>query len=333
MIFRCALAFLVSLIASLVVTPLVVWLAKKMKLRQTVLGYVDNHASKSGTPTMGGVAFSLTSCAVAAVMFRGNKTLALLSLAVMLGYGVVGFFDDFIKVWFKQNKGLSAWQKILFQTAVAIIVALFAYNSPLVGSEQFLPVTFNSFSLGVYAVPYYVLIFLAASNSVNLIDGLDGLAGGVTKNYLICFLMILLVATRVTGVTIANDEEIGNIEVFVCSVIGALVAFNCFNAYPAKIFMGDTGSLALGGMIAGLSIVTKTTLVLPILGITYVFTAFSVIIQVLHFKRTKKRVFLMSPIHHHFERKGVHENRIVAFYVAITLISGGLLVCLISVFS
>lgn len=333
MILRCLAAMLVALALTLCLTPIVILVDKKLKLRQTVLQYVDNHMSKSGTPTMGGVAFTVSSCASGLIFFRGDKTLAILILVVTLGYGVVGFLDDFIKVWFKQNKGLSAWQKIVFQTAVALIVAVFAYKSPFVGEEQFLPITFRAFSLKSFAVPYYIFVFLAASNSVNLIDGLDGLAVGVTKNYLICFIAIIAVAERILGVNIANGTEIENIAIFVCSAIGALIAFNCFNAYPAKIFMGDTGSLMLGGMIAGLSVVTKTTLILPIVGIMYVITALSVIIQVAHYKRTKKRIFLMSPLHHHFERKGIHENRIVAVYNTVTIIAGGGLCCLILFFA
>ena len=333
MILRCLAALLVALVFTTCLTPIVIYVAKKLKLRQTVLQYVDNHMSKSGTPTMGGMAFTVSMCVSSLIFFRGDKTLAVLILVITLGYGVVGFLDDFIKVWFRQNKGLSAWQKIVFQTAVALIVAIFAYKSPFVGDEQYLPITFRTFSLKTFAVPYYILVFLAASNSVNLIDGLDGLAVGVTKNYLICYISIVAVAERLLGINIANRMEAENIAVLVCSAIGSLIAFNCFNAYPAKIFMGDTGSLALGGMIAGLSVVTGTTLLLPVVGIMYVITALSVIIQVIHYKRTEKRVFLMSPIHHHFERKGVHENRIVTVYDAITLVAGGVLCCLILLFA
>lgn len=333
MILRCALAISTAMLLTLAITPIVVFVAKKLKLRQTVLQYVDNHLSKSGTPTFGGVAFMLSSGIISFLFFEGERSLSVLTLSVALGYGVVGFLDDFIKVWFKQNKGLSAWQKVVFQSAVAIIVAVFAFRSPLVGGEQFLPVTLNFFSLKWFAIPYYVIVFLAASNSVNLIDGLDGLASGVTKNYLICFAAVIVVAARVKGVFIAGADETDNLIVMICAVIGALTAYDCFNAYPARIFMGDTGSLALGGLIAGLAIVTKTTLLLPVLGVMYVVTALSVIIQVAHYKRTKKRVFLMSPIHHHFERKGVHENRIVAFYRAITLAVGSTLVGLIMIFA
>lgn len=311
---------------TLIMTPLVISIAKKMKLRQTVLEYVDNHALKSGTPTMGGTSFVISAAASALIFMNGDKSLALICLAVTVGYGIVGFLDDFIKVWYKQNKGLSPWQKIIFQLIIAVCVSLFAYYSPYVGDKQFLPVSYKPFNLGIFAVPYYAVIFLAGSNSVNLIDGLDGLAANVTKNYLLAFAALMLVAVNVAGVTFASDGENTNILIFCCALAGALAGFNCFNCYPAKIFMGDTGSLALGGAVAGLSIVTGMTLVLPLLGIMYVITSLSVIIQVIHFKRTHKRVFLMSPVHHHFERKGVHENRIVAVYSAVTLIVGCLLI-------
>lgn len=322
MIERIFSAFAAACILTLLLTPLVTALAKKMKLRQTVLEYVDNHAMKSGTPTMGGIAFVAATTVIAPAFMYGDKSLALICLAVTGGYAVVGFLDDFIKVWYKQNKGLSPWQKIVFQLIIAVCVSLFAYFSPFVGDKQYIPVSYKTFNMGIFAVPFYVVIFIAGSNSVNLIDGLDGLAANVTKNYLICFIVLMLVAINVAGVTFATETENVNLLVFCCALAGALVGYNCYNCYPAKIFMGDTGSLALGGAIAGLSIVTGSTLILPLLGIMYVITALSVIIQVLHYKRTKKRVFLMSPLHHHFERKGVHENRIVSVYSTITLLTG-----------
>lgn len=322
MIERIFSAFAASCILTLLLIPLVTALAKKMKLRQTVLEYVDNHAMKSGTPTMGGVAFVASTAIISPAFMYGDKSLALICLAVTGGYAVVGFLDDFIKVWYKQNKGLSPWQKIVFQIIIAGCVSLYAYFSPFIGDKQYIPISYKTFNMGIFAIPFYVVVFLAGSNSVNLIDGLDGLAANVTKNYLICFTVLMFVAINVVGVTFATETENVNLLIFSCALAGSLIGYDCYNCYPAKIFMGDTGSLALGGAIAGLSIVTGSTLVLPLLGIMYVITALSVIIQVLHYKCKKKRVFLMAPIHHHFERKGVHENRIVSIYSMITLLVG-----------
>ena len=318
-------AFIAAALFSILLTPLVISFAKKLKLRQTVLEYVDNHAAKSGTPTMGGIAFVLSAAAAFSVFTHGENGMAFLCLIVTAGYGLVGFLDDFIKVRYRQNKGLSAWQKIIFQVAIAVCVSLYAYFSPVVGDKQFVPVSFYEFSLGIFAVPFYIAVFLAASNAVNLIDGLDGLAAGVTKNYLICFSAMTALAGSYAGVAFAASEQGANITLFCMALAGALCGFGVFNCYPAKIFMGDTGSLALGGALACVSVVTKTVLVLPVMGIMYVFTALSVIIQVAVYKCTRKRVFLMSPVHHHYERKGVHENRIVAVYSLITLLTGAAL--------
>lgn len=322
-------AFIAAALITLIVTPLVIAVAKKLKLRQTVLEYVDNHALKSGTPTMGGLAFILGTAAAFLMFARGDKTLAVICLIIFIGYGTVGFLDDFIKVWYKQNKGLSPWQKIIFQVAIAVLVALFAYFSPYVGDRQFIPVTFDEFYMGVFAVLYYIAVFLAAGNAVNLIDGLDGLAAGVTRTYILCFSAVLLLSESIVGVSFASAAEVRNVYVLNMALAGALFGFGVFNCYPAKIFMGDTGSLALGGIIAGIAIVTGMTLLLVTLGIMYVITALSVIIQVAVYKSKKRRVFLMSPIHHHFERKGIHENRIVNAYCLITLLTGVSICCLV----
>ena len=152
-------AFIAAALITLIITPLVIDVAKKLKLRQTVLEYVDNHALKSGTPTMGGLAFILGTAAAFLMFARGDKTLAVICLIIFIGYGTVGFLDDFIKVWYKQNKGLSPWQKIIFQVAIAVLVALFAYFSPYVGDRQFIPVTFAEFYMGVCCFVLYCGIF------------------------------------------------------------------------------------------------------------------------------------------------------------------------------
>lgn len=319
-------AFLTALIFSLILMPAVIAITKKLKFRQTILQYVDNHALKSGTPTMGGMGFVIAAIVTAFIYMRGNFSLAVTCIAVMGGYAIIGFLDDFIKVFYKQNKGLSPIQKIVFQLVVATIVSVVAYRNPFIAGEQYVPVTFKTVNFGYFAIPFYMIIFLAGSNAVNLIDGLDGLAASVTSTYLVCFTLILTTAFGIVGVTFASESETANIIIFSCAIIGSLIGFLCYNCFPAKIFMGDTGSLALGGAVSGLAIVTGMSLTLPILGIMYVITCLSVIIQVAYFKRTKKRVFLMTPIHHHFERKGVHENRIVVCYTLITLVVGLILV-------
>ena len=327
---RSALSLIVAFSVALLVMPVVILLSKKLKLRQTILHYVDNHSQKSGTPTMGGVGIMIALSVASLCLMQKNHSLMLLVLLVTLAYGIIGFLDDFIKVYFKQNKGLSPWQKILFQVVVAIIVSVYAYYNDYIGDVLFVPFTLGEISLGIFAVPLYIIVFLALTNSVNLTDGLDGLASKVTAAYTASFAAIVALIIVLFGDGQAFAAEYENILIFCTALIGALIGFLCFNGYPAKIFMGDTGALALGGALACLAVVTKLTFMVPILGIMYVLTSLSDIIQVLYYKKTKKRVFLMAPLHHHFERKGVHENRIVTVYTAITAMVGVLSILIIA---
>lgn len=326
---RILLALIVSFLLAVAVMPLVIALSKKLKLRQTVLGYVDNHIGKNGTPTMGGIGFLLALTASALIFGTRKSSLMLITLAVTLGYGVIGFLDDFMKVFFKRNKGLSPWQKIIFQLLMAVVVSLFAYYNVNVGDGVYIPFTFAEMHFGMFAVPFYILVFLAFTNSVNLTDGLDGLAAKVSAVYAAFFAVFIVISLYVAGADSPQSEEYTNLIIYCGAFVGALIGFLCYNGYPAKIFMGDTGALALGGGLASLAIVTKLELIAPILGIMYVLTSLSVIIQVIYFKASHgKRIFLMSPLHHHFERKGIHENRISTAYAAVTLAAGAV-ICLI----
>lgn len=299
------LAMLTAFVLTVCITPMVIYFAKKLKLRQTILSYVDNHYSKSGTPTMGGVGF-LIGIAVATLITNADR-LTLICVVVMLGYGVVGFLDDFIKVYFKRNEGLKPYQKIIFQLLIAVIISISAYKN---SSE--ISLVFVSVDVGIFAIPLNIFLFLAFTNSVNLTDGLDGLATTV-----------MLVSITFLGLIIglASNFSFGFVSpltVFCAAIAGGMIAFLLFNGYPAKIFMGDTGSLALGGAFAAITVYSGQVLASALSGIMFVVSALSVIIQVLHYKRAKTRVFLMAPFHHHLERKGVHENKIVAVYGGIT---------------
>ena len=318
------LAFLISLSVALILGPLVIKVSKKLKASQTVLHYVKEHESKSGTPTLGGVIFILASL-VAGCFFTQNFTLALVALATMFGYGILGFLDDFIKIKFKQNEGLKPYQKVIGQVGISGIVAYFCYTSNLVGSTIFVPFTNITLNLGWGVIPFIILVYLAVTNSVNLTDGLDGLASGVSVSYLIGFMALLFLIQPSLASSVISAEY-GNMITLIVCVIGAILGFMAYNIFPAKIFMGDTGSLALGGLIASLAVFTRLELILPLLGIMFVVSAMSVIIQVLHFKRTKKRIFKMAPIHHHFQQKGVNENRITFVYILITIAVNALVV-------
>lgn len=319
---RAFLGIIIAFIITVLLMPLIIKLSYKLKVRQTILQYVDNHQSKSGTPTMGGIGIIIAVAVASLFLMRGQNSLMLVTLVVTVGYGIIGFLDDFIKVFFKRNKGLSAYQKIIFQVLIAGIVAYFAFVNENILGHVFIPFTFKEMNFGWLSIPFYIIVFLAFTNAVNLTDGLDGLASNVTAVYTIFFAIIVGIILFTLPLGQANINEYTNILIFCGALIGALIGFVCFNGFPAKIFMGDTGALALGGGLACLSIVTKLSLIVPIIGIMYVLTSMSVILQVGYYKLKKKRIFIMAPLHHHFERKGIPENKIVIVYTAITFIMG-----------
>ena len=323
------LCFLLAFAISIIIGPFVIKIMSKLKCGQNILEYVDNHKSKQGTPTMGGVIF-IVATIFSFVFFVSNYIkFAVIVILSMLGYGLVGFLDDYLKVRFKHNEGLKPYQKVIGQLGIAVLVSIFIYMSSYNGGEILLPFTNESINIGAWIIPFVILVFIAVTNSVNLTDGLDGLATGVSIIYMMGFSAIL-------GLYISYIISIGEGQVIVgklnsCLIlcggfIGGLLGFFFYNTNPAKIFMGDTGSLAIGGFIASMCAITKFYLLIPILGILFVISSISVIMQVLYYKKTKKRIFLMAPLHHHFERKGVKENKIVAVYMMITFV-----VCVISI--
>lgn len=300
------LVFLVGLALAVILGVPILKLCKKFHLSQTILHYVDKHAGKSGTPTMGGWIFIIASCLASAIFLRGEVYTPILILLSMFGYGILGFLDDFIKIKYHKNEGLKPCQKIIGQVALALILAIFAYFN--VGSE--IDLFGLKLDLGIFIIPFIVFFYVAVTNAVNLTDGLDGLATGVSGSYLLFFGIILALL------------GFQNYSIISFALLGSLVGFFLFNCFPAKIFMGDTGSLALGGAIASLAVFSGLELIMPIIGILFVLTVLSDILQVGYYKKTHKRIFKMAPLHHHFEQSGVHENRIVAVYIVITIVCG-----------
>lgn len=325
---RIILGFIIALAFAVAFMPFVIQIANKFKAKQPILHYVESHSVKSGTPTMGGMGIIIAAALPFVMLLRGDCGTALVCLVVAIGYGIIGFTDDFLKVHYKRNEGLSAKAKLILQFVIACLISAYAFWGTDIGGQVLVPFTNKVINFSYCALPYYVFIFLAFTNAVNLTDGLDGLAGGVTNIYLIAFAVVMLVTCAFTP----NAGQTNNLVLIAC-FIGALSGFLCYNRFPARIFMGDTGSLALGGLLASLSVLTGLSLSGAIIGIMYVVTAMSVIIQVLHYKRTKKRVFLMAPLHHHFEKKGVHENHIVTAYKSITALVGAGVVLLTMIFT
>ena len=314
----CALSSLVvSFFSALLLSPLVLSAARKLKAGQPILSYVEQHAAKAGTPTFGGFIFLLPTLG-ATLVFSSNRSLSVGAVAsfVMLSYAVLGFLDDFIKIKTKDNLGLRPYQKIIGQAAIAVIVAFYAYRAEGIGSTVYLPFYGKSVDFGVWYVPFACFIFLALSNCVNLTDGLDGLASGCSVAYLFSFAVVI-------SLFLLKGELSPTLLTFCCALIGGLLAFLLFNTNKASIFMGDTGSLGLGGALAALALFSKQPFLVPVVGIMFVISGISIIIQVLYFKLSHgKRVFLMSPYHHHLEKKGLGEAKICAIYTIITTVMG-----------
>lgn len=318
MIISSLFCFLLAFTISFVIGPFVIKTVKKLKAGQNILEFVDGHKTKQGTPTMCGIIFIIGTTIGALFAFNENYTLAIMTIISMLGFSLIGFLDDFLKIKAKHNEGLKPYQKIIGQLGLSIILSIFVYN--FVGTEIVIPFFNTTLDIGILIFPLTIITTIALTNAVNLLDGLDGLCSGVSIFYLLFFALILGIGVSSLPANLATEHQ--NLIAVCFCLIGALTAFEIFNGFPAKVFMGDTGSLAIGGFLSATAIFTKMELYVLILGAVYVVTALSDIIQVAHYKRTKKRIFLMAPLHHHFEKKGIHENKIVLVYMIITIIIG-----------
>ncbi|MBQ3220012.1 MAG: phospho-N-acetylmuramoyl-pentapeptide-transferase [Clostridia bacterium] len=309
----------ISLILSILLGKIFIPILRRVKIGQTVLKYVETHKDKNGTPTMGGL-FFVISAVLTFLIFGGTKgRIALVSMTIGVAFLIVGFIDDFIKIKYRQNEGLKAYQKIIFQFAIATVAGVFAYIN---GITQFnVPFFDGTLNLGWWTIPVVAVIFIAITNSVNLTDGLDGLAGGVSVVYLVFMMILIMLQTSKTNVSTIQTENQSTVLLCSC-LVGAVLGFLVYNVSKAKVFMGDTGSLSLGGFLGAVSIFTSNSFFIPIIGIMFVMSSISVIVQVIHFKRTKKRVFLMAPLHHHFQLKGYTETQISFVYSLITAVMG-----------
>ncbi len=303
-------AFVVCAIAG----PFLIPALRKLKFGQEIREIGPSwHKTKSGTPTMGGVMFVLAILVSILLLFRGRKAF-MLSL-ISIGFGLIGFADDFIKVVKKRNLGLTAKQKFLLQLFVSLVFTFAGVYFKLFDTSIMIPVLKIPFELSWVYYPFALFILIGVTNSVNLTDGVDGLASSVAA----------VVSVFLTFVALAyNELEIAG---YCAAVTGACLGFLIFNANPAKVFMGDTGSLLLGGAIAGAALMLEVPLVLVLAGGVFVLETLSVIIQVVSFKTTGKRVFKMTPIHHHFEMCGWKEKKIVAVAATVSAV-----LCIISYF-
>lgn len=307
------LSFILGIIAALIVLPI---------LRRLKVGQIErddgpqSHLKKQGTPTMGGIIMAITiviATAIVFVLYHGGECKPvverLIPLAfVSVGFGIVGFVDDFKKLVLKNTKGLKPMYKMIGLLIVAVAYTVYLAKFSDVGTETYIPIIKQYINLPIWIyIPFAIFVLLGTTNAVNLTDGIDGLATSVTA-IIITALTVISVAFGVQEVTFIG-----------CILVGACLAFLLFNLHPAKVFMGDTGSLLLGGAIAGMALYLKMPLILVVLALVPIIETLSVMIQVAYFKKTGKRVFKMAPIHHHFELSGWNENKVVSIFSLVTL--------------
>lgn len=299
---------IIACIIALVLGPIIIPELKKLKIGQSIrLDGPQSHLVKTGTPTMGGLIFILATI-ITMVVFGIRQRDTIVVILSMLAFGLIGLVDDYLIVVKKTNDGLSAAQKFSAQFIVGLILMAFTLTDSSL-SQLYVPfMGERTVDLGFFFYPLTLFVILGTVNSVNLTDGLDGLSSSVS--------FIALIGFAVINVFLVKDE----LAMFSMALAGGLLGFLKYNKYPAKVFMGDVGSLALGGAFTAIAVTSSTTLYLPFLGIIFVVETLSVIIQVISFKTRGKRVFLMSPIHHHFEAKGWHEKKVVRVFAFVTLI-------------
>lgn len=309
--FKIVLPALISFFISFILCPIIIPFLKRLKFGQ----YIRNegpksHQKKSGTPTMGGIII-LISIVLTSLFYISEYQAIAPILFVTLGFGLIGFLDDYIKIVMKRNLGLRAWQKMLGQLFVTIIFGYYLYHATDVPTQIILPFTHGQMlDIGLLYLPLFFLVMLGTVNGSNFTDGLDGLECSVT----------VLIATFFSVVALISPlEHAGEISPITCAVAGSLLGFLIYNVYPARVFMGDTGSLALGGFVASTACILRMPLFVAIVAAVYLIEVLSVMLQVIYFKVTNgKRIFKMAPIHHHFEMCGWSETRVVAVFSIFT---------------
>ena len=309
---------IISFVTSIILGCMIIPILKKLKVGQIERDDgPQSHLKKQGTPTMGGIIIIIAMIVVVTGIYiwlsiNDNKEIANKILPILLltiGFGLIGFIDDFKKLVLKNTKGLKPSYKMIGLLVISVAyVAYLAYGLKL-GTETYIPIAKMYIDMPIYLyIPFAILVILGATNAVNLTDGIDGLSTSVTTIILTCLTVISII------------WDIKETTIFGCIIIGAGLGFLLFNLHPAHVFMGDTGSLLLGGAIAGIALYLKLPLLLIIIAIIPVIETISVILQVAYFKKTGNRLFKMAPIHHHFELSGWKENKIVSIFSLITLI-------------
>jgi phospho-N-acetylmuramoyl-pentapeptide-transferase len=293
---------------ALLMGPLLIPFLTRLKVGQSIReDGPQGHLIKAGTPTMGGIMIA-TAVMVSTFILAGNSGEAVAAVVVMLAFGAVGFWDDYIKVVLKRSLGLRAREKLGLQLLIGLAFALLLLYYFQRGTTVVVPFLGLEWDLGITYVPFIIIVMIATTNTVNLTDGLDGLATGVTFLVALAFALVCLMTSHY------------QLTVFCGALAGGCLGFLFFNRHPARVFMGDTGSMALGGAVAAVAALTHSELFLLLLGGVYVLEGLSVILQVVSFQTTGKRILLMAPLHHHFELKGWPERKVVRFFWALSLV-------------
>ena len=299
---------IIGFLIVVILGPIFIPMLAKFKFGQTVRDDgPQTHLQKNGTPTMGGVIMIIAILITGLTRAKIDKDL-LVGLICITGFGFVGFLDDFIKIKMKRSLGLKAYQKIILQFALALFVSYYQYSASPSATQIMIPFTDYIINLGPLYVPIMMFVIIGTVNAVNLTDGLDGLASGITLIVSIFFMLL--------AISVGNSD----VAILAAATGGACLGFLGFGSYPAKVFMGDTGSMALGGAVVSFAVLTNSVLLIPIVGGIYFAEAISVIIQVTSFRLTGKRVFKMAPIHHHFEQCGWPETRVVFVFWITTVV-------------
>ena len=317
-----AVSFITTIVLALIIIPI---------LRKIKIGQIErddgpkSHLKKQGTPTMGGIIFmiSIILCVTGAytvLHLLGHAEIAqnlLPMLCLTISFGIIGFIDDFKKLVFQNTEGLKPKNKMLGLLLISVIYTLFIIKFSDIGTETYIPFLKIYIDLPIYIyVPFAIIVILATTNAVNLTDGIDGLSSSVCAIIITCLTVIAMLLGKT------------EVVIFGSVVVGAILGFLIFNLHPAKVFMGDTGSLFLGGVISSIALYLKMPLLLLVIAIVPILETLSVIIQVIYYKKTGNRIFKMAPLHHHFELSGWSENKVVIIFAIITLI-----VCTIGIFS
>ena len=299
---------MISFLIVIILGPIFIPMLTKFKFGQTVRDDgPQTHLQKNGTPTMGGVLI-IIAILITGLTRSNVSSDMVIGLLCVVGFGFVGFVDDFIIIKMKRSLGLKPWQKIVMQFALALYVSYYQYSSSPSATQLIKPFTDAVINLVPFYIPVMTFMIVGIVNAVNLTDGLDGLASGVT---VIVAGFFMIFATSISNTDVA---------VLAAATVGACIGFLGFNAYPAKIFMGDTGSMALGGAVTAFAILTNSMMVFVLVGGIYFAEALSVMLQVGYYKLTKKRIFKMAPIHHHFEQCGWPETKVVFTFWIVTMV-------------